>query len=69
MTITAEILDEKIKLLEGQKEQHFAVYHQAIGALGIVQHLKTLLAEKDHMTLDELGTALGGTVEGIEPNG
>lgn len=69
MAITAELLDEKIKLLEGQKEQHFAIYHQAIGALGVVNHLKTMLDEKDHLTLDELGEALGGTVEGIEPNG
>lgn len=69
MAITAEVLDEKIKLLEGQKEQHFAIYHQAVGALGIVTHLKTLLDAKDHMTLDELGDALGGKVEAIEPNG
>lgn len=65
--ITADILDEKIKILEGQKDQHFAIYHQALGAIEIVKHLKTLLDEKDHLTMAELGEAFGGTVEAIEP--
>ncbi len=65
--ITAEVLDEKIKLLEGQRETNFATYHQAVGAIGICQHLKELLTAKDHLTTEELGKALGGTVESIDP--
>lgn len=65
--ITTEVLDEKLKMLESQKEQHFAIYHQAIGAIGIVQHLKDIAGQKDHMTLDEFGHAMGGKVESIDP--
>lgn len=66
MAITAEILNEKIKTIEAQKDQHFAIYHQAVGALSICQHLQSLLTDKDHLTMDELGKAVGGTVEAIE---
>jgi len=70
--LTNEMLDEKIALLEKQKEEHFAVYHQAVGAISAIQHLKTMNNErkpfsKDHLTLDQLGQALGGKVEAIEP--
>lgn len=65
--INADMLDEKIALLQQQKEQHFGAYQQAIGAIAICQHLKETLAGKDHLTTDQLGEALGGTVEAIEP--
>jgi hypothetical protein len=65
--ITAEILDERIKTITQQRENAFAIYHQAVGALGLAEHLKAMLTEKDHLTLDELGQAVGGKVEAIEP--
>ena len=65
--ITGELLDEKIGVLERQKMDHFAVYNQAIGAIEVCKHLKESLPEKDHLTTEELGKALGGTVEAIEP--
>lgn len=63
--VTNELLDEKIKILERQRDEHFAVYQQAIGAIGILQHLKT--ETKDHLTTEELGRMVGGEVEAIEP--
>jgi hypothetical protein len=65
--ITTEVLEEKIKALAQQRDNAFAIYHQAIGALGLAEHLKVTLTAKDHMTLDELGQAVCGTVEAIEP--
>jgi hypothetical protein len=65
MTITSELLDKKSALVAQQRDQHFALYHQALGALGVIEHLKTLA--KDHLTLEEFGEAVGGKVEAIEP--
>ena len=58
-------LDEMVKALERQRDEHFAVYHQALGALAACAQFKAM--RKDHLTTEELGTALGGTVEAIEP--
>lgn len=65
--ITDEILNEKRTLLEGQKQDAFAVFNQAIGAIGVIDHLKTLINEKDHLTISELEKAVGGKVESIDP--
>lgn len=65
--ITKEMLDEKIALLGQQKEQHFGAYQQAIGAIALLEHLKTQIDFKDHLTTDQLGDMLGGKVEAIEP--
>lgn len=59
-----EVLEEKLAIVRKQRDDHFAVYQQALGAIGILEHL---LAEKDHLTTDELGMLLGGKVEAIEP--
>lgn len=40
--IDAELIDEKIKLLEAQKEQHFALFNQAVGAISVLEYLKTV---------------------------
>lgn len=55
-------LQEKIEILEQQRDQHAALMNQAIGAISLARHLM----EKDHLSLDELGDALGGKVEDIE---
>jgi hypothetical protein len=65
--ISAELLDEKIRLLKDQEMQHFALYHQARGAIDLAEHLKSKLGEKDHLTLEELGEVVGGKVESIDP--
>lgn len=57
-------LDEMIKSLERQRDEHFAIYHQAVGALAACAQFKSM--QKDHITTEELGAALGGTVEAIE---
>jgi hypothetical protein len=67
MQITSEMIDEKLKLLEQQKQDHFAVYQQAIGAISALQHLKEKLAEKDHLTMEEFENLVGGKVEAIDP--
>lgn len=69
MIIDDILLDEKMQSLTEQRDRHLAVYNQAVGALALCQHLKTVLKEKDHLTTDELGKALGGTVESIDPVG
>jgi hypothetical protein len=69
MQITSEMIDEKLKLLEQQKQDHFAVYQQAIGAIAALQHIKGQLAEKekDHLTMEEFESMVGGKIEAIEP--
>lgn len=69
MVIDDILLDEKIQSLTEQRDRHLAVYNQAVGAIALCQHLKTALKEKDHLTAEEFGRAMGGVVEGIEPAG
>lgn len=59
--MTKEALLEKLKLLEAQRDEHRDIMNQAIGAIGLIQHLL-----EDALTLDELGQMVGGKVEAIE---
>lgn len=64
--VSRESLQEMLATLQKQRDEHFAIYQQAIGAIGVIEHqLRSI--EKDHMTVDEFGEALGGKVEAIEP--
>ena len=46
MTVTVEKLDKTIAVLTGQRDQHYTLYQQAVGALAVCAHLKAE-AEKD----------------------
>lgn len=59
--MTKEALLEKLKLLEEQRDEHRDTMNQAIGAIGLIQHLL-----EDALTLEELGEMVGGKVEAIE---
>lgn len=59
--MTKEALLEKLKLLEAQRDEHRDIMNQAIGAIGLIQHMLD-----DALSLDELGEMVGGKVEAIE---
>lgn len=62
--MSEEALREMLETLKKQRDEHFAVYQQAVGAIGVIEHM---LKSKDHITTEELGELVGGTVEAIEP--
>lgn len=64
--ISKDDLEEMLGTMRKQRDEHFAIYQQAIGAIGVIEHQLRFI-EKDHMTVDEFGEALGGKVEAIEP--
>lgn len=62
--MSEEALREMLETLKKQRDEHFAVYQQAVGAIGVIEHM---LRSKDHLTTEELGDLVGGKVEAIEP--
>jgi hypothetical protein len=64
--ISRESLQEMLATLQKQRDEHFAIYQQAIGAIGVIGHQLKML-DKDHLTTDELGEMVGGKVESIDP--
>lgn len=65
--ISRKTLNEKLSLVRKQRDEHFSVYQQAIGAIGILEHLLSEIGDKDHITTEELEEMVGGKVESIDP--
>lgn len=64
--VSRESLQEMLATLQKQRDEHFAIYQQALGAIGVIEH-QLRMFDKDHLTTDELGEMVGGTVEAIDP--
>ena len=71
MSITVELLQEKIRELTAQRDNALAVHQQATGAIILAEHLLGVLqqdAPKDHLTLQEFAEAMGGVSADIVEN-
>lgn len=71
MSLTVELLKEKIRELSAQRDNALAVHQQATGAIILAEHLLDILqkdAPKDHLTLQEFAEAMGGVSAEIVEN-
>ena len=63
--ITKEFLENEIKTLEIQKEQHLAAANAAGGAIEGFKYLLTQLEPKDALTISDLESLTGLKYEGV----
>lgn len=72
-TIDSRLIDAKIKEVEQQRDEYFALYHRTLGALMALENLKAELAvvvperTVEAASMEEVASALGADTAELVP--